>query len=478
MAAMLDWSFRKTLLWFCLGAAGPTALALALERLLRPPDQTTDVVFCLIALALALSMGLAGALLWRRHTSRLVNELIEQCHRMALGEPPEQMETVTATRQFGRLALAIQVMREALVDYLSIYRRFFEAAPDMFLTLAPAGGRVLDANLAFCRALGLMKSEVLGQAVERFVTLEQGWSQAQSQGKGLMRGQVRAVGGIIEVEVSISLEHGPGDQPWVLGAMLRDVTSREELHRELLKKSTALERALKEIKGVEELKDQFLTTLSHELKTPLVALKGFLQLMVQGRAQDRDLGEYLGICWRNLVKLETQINNLLDLARLSHAKEQYEMGPVDLVALLRTEAENLEPMARERNVSLDLAGLPEGEVTVRGNAEKLMQLVDNLLVNAVKYNQEGGDVRVGLKPMGDVAQLTVTDTGVGMAREHMANIFNRFYQADISGTGRLEGLGIGLSLVQEIVKLHQGDIRVQSEPGKGTTFTVHLGLQQ
>ncbi len=474
---MLDWSFKKTVFWFCLGLAGPMALALCLERLLWPMDQGPGALFCLFALILALGLGLAGAYAWHWHTGRLVNQLIEQCHHMALGEPPDQMETLAATQQFGRLAMAIQVMREALVDYLSIYRRFFEAAPDMFLTLAPAGGRILDANQAFCRVLSLMKSEVLGEPVERFVSLERGWPQALTQGRGLMRGQVRGVGGIIEVEASISLEHGPGGQPWVLGAMLRDVTSREALHQELLKKSTALERALEEIKSVEELKDQFLTTLSHELKTPLVALKGFLQILMQGRAREQDQQEYLDICWRNLGKLENQINNLLDLARLSHAKEQFEMGPVDLASLVRTEAENLVPLAQERKLHLDLDGLPAQPVTVWGNAEKLVQLVDNLLVNAVKYNQEGGDVRIVLERRADEAVLTVTDSGVGMAREQMAKIFNRFYQAEISGTGRLEGLGIGLSLVQEIVKLHQGDIEVQSEPGLGTSFAVHLRIQ-
>ena len=115
--------------------------------------------------------------------------------------------------------------------------------------------------------------------------------------------------------------------------ILRDVTLRDALYSELLQKSTALEKALEEIKSVEELKDEFLTTLSHELKTPLVSLKGFLQLLRQGKASEEQGQNYLEICWRNLNKLETQINNLLDLARLSHSKEQYSLEPVDLASL-------------------------------------------------------------------------------------------------------------------------------------------------
>ena len=426
-------------------------------------------------LGLAAVMGtLVGWIMLRRRLDRQIDAMVEACHSMALGEPSPLPDAPQGLRDMGRLSLAIQVMHEALLDYLSLYRRFFDAAPDMFLSLAPAGQRILDANTAFCRALGLLKDEVLGQPVERFVKLDKGWDRALSEGGELITGQIKGPGGIIRVEASISLEGGPGGQPWILGAILRDVTLRDALYSELLQKSTALEKALEEIKSVEELKDEFLTTLSHELKTPLVSLKGFLQLLRQGKASEEQGQNYLEICWRNLNKLETQINNLLDLARLSHSKEQYSLEPVDLASLVCTSAENLQAAAAERKVKLDVSRLPEQAVRVMGNYGKLVQLVDNLLVNAIKYNKENGDVRLELKGDGATVVLSVADSGVGIDREHMAVIFNRFYRADLSGTGRLEGLGIGLSLVQEIVKLHNGDIRVESEPGVGTTFTVTL----
>ncbi|MBU1155544.1 MAG: PAS domain-containing protein [Proteobacteria bacterium] len=426
-------------------------------------------------LGLAAVMGtLVGWIILRRRLDRQIDVMVEACHSMALGEPSPLPDAPQGLQDMGRLSLAIQVMHEALLDYLNLYRRFFDAAPDMFLSLAPAGQRILDANTAFCRSLGLLKDEVLGQPVERFVKLDKGWDRALSEGGELITGQIKGPGGIIRVEASISLEGGPGGQPWVLGAILRDVTLRDALYSELLQKSTALEKALEEIKSVEELKDEFLTTLSHELKTPLVSLKGFLQLLRQGKASGEQGQNYLEICWRNLSKLETQINNLLDLARLSHSKEQYSLEPVDLASLVRTSAENLQAAAAERKVTLDVSRLPGGAVRVMGNHGKLVQLVDNLLVNAVKYNKENGDVRLDLRGDAKNVVLKVADSGMGIDREHMAVIFNRFYRADLSGTGRLEGLGIGLSLVQEIVKLHNGDIRVESEPGVGTTFTVTL----
>ena len=444
-----------------------------------PMDQAAltrqSILLRALGVVITLAAVLAGGIVWRRRLNRGIDDLVEACRNMALGEPSPLPDSPRNLEDLNRLILAIQVMHEALLDYLSLYRRFFDTSPDMFLTLAPAGQRIMEANLSFCRAVNRLKDEVLGQPVDRFLSLDKSWEQALSEGGELITGQIKGPEGTIKVEVNISLERGPEGQPWVLGAILRDVTLRDALHDELLKKSTALEKALEEIKTVEELKDEFLTTLSHELKTPLVSLKGFLQLLRQGQLGSDEAINYLEICWRNLNKLEKQINNLLDLARLSHSKTQYEMGQVDIAGLVRTAVENLQPFAAEREVTIIASQIPASPVPVKGNTSKLIQLIDNLLINAIKYNKEQGEVNLALAPMGDKVVFSVSDSGVGIEREHMAAIFNRFYRADISGTGRLEGLGIGLSLVQEIVKLHDGEIRVESDPGAGTTFTVTLG---
>ncbi len=444
-------------------------------RELEGLDMLDDEIILRVAnLALVAAMAWLGGWLWQRELAGKVDSLLELCRRLALGEPAQLPDPPQHFDELGRLGLAILVLREALVDYLSLYRRFFDVAPDMFVSLVPAGHKILDANQAFCRQVGMLPSEVLGQPITRFVNLDEGWAQALQSQDQLHQGRMGPEESTIDIEASMSLERGPGGQPWVLGVILRDTSRRNALLDELLRKSAALENALQEIKNVEDLKDQFLTTLSHELKTPMVSLKGFLQLIRQERGRPEEMGAYLDICWRNLLKLEKQINNLLDLARLSQAKDQFEMGPVDLAGLMRTAAEDLRVLASERRVGLNISGVCEQPAIVWGNREKLMQLVDNLLLNAVKYNVEDGSVRVGLEQRGHSVVLEVADSGVGIAREHMAKIFNRFYQANLTGTGRLEGLGIGLSLVQEIVLLHKGDIRVASEPGQGTTFTVIL----
>ncbi|KIX11952.1 hypothetical protein X474_21720 [Dethiosulfatarculus sandiegensis] len=424
---------------------------------------------------MALAAALVASFYWHKRLARQAENLIDYCNSLALGNSEAIYNPPTDLPDLSNLGLAIQVMRDVLVDYLSLYRRFFEASPDMFLSLTPAGGRILDANQSFFKALGMLRKEVLGQPVDKFVKLKAPLEEIlASPQSDRLKAKLDSASGPRQVEMSISWEPTPQGRPWVLGVMLRDVTEREELHNRLLQKSAALENALEEIKGMEALKDQFLTTLTHELKTPLVALKGFMELLKSGRVPEENKEEYLSICWRNLEKLEKQINNLLDLARLSHGREQVQMVKVDLAALLHNEIENLKPMAAENKVAL-LVKRPE-KLVVNGNAEKLIQLVDNLLLNAIKYNKEGGEVQALLQQKEQKAVLMIRDTGVGINREDIAHIFNRFYRSqEVSGSGRLEGLGIGLSLVQEIVKLHKGNVHVDSTKGKGTTFTVEIG---
>ncbi len=431
------------------------------------------------AAGLALAIGATAWLsVWyKMRYNRQVDQLIGRCNKISLADPLVHRPQSLNLPDLNQLDMAILVMRDVLVDHLSYYRRFFEAAPDMFLSLSPVERRIQDANQSFFQKLDMLPGEVIGRKIERFVALNRGWDVAMGvEGKPL-RGLLLTGRGPVKIEVRLSWEKRTQDEPWILGARLSDISEREKLINQLISKSAALEKALEEVRSVDKLKDEFLTTLSHEIKTPLVSLKGFLQLIKDGRAQPEKHEEYLAICWRNLLKLEGQINNLLDLARLSaKGGEDYPLEPVDLGVLVRTELENLKIMAAENKVSL--SDPPCGHFIVKGNAQKLIQLIDNLLVNAVKYSKEGGHVETSLNHSDGKVVLTVSDSGVGIKREQIAQIFNRFYRANISGTGRIEGLGIGLSLVQEIVLLHGGNIEVSSFPGEGTTFTVILeGLE-
>ena len=147
--------------------------------------------------------------------------------------------------------------------------------------------------------------------------------------------------------------------------------------------------------------------------------------------------------------------------------------PIDLVKVIQFSCSTVEPLAKEHQIQLE-AQLPPEPVKISGVEDKLNQLFDNLLTNAIKYNRQGGKICVSLDQDPEFIFTRITDTGVGISHQSLKEVFTRHFQEKTKPLGNAKGLGIGLSLVQEIVKLHRGDIQIESELGKGTTFTVRL----
>jgi two-component system phosphate regulon sensor histidine kinase PhoR len=276
--------FNGNSLWPVLAVVGlPMLLTLLIESFYvsflepEPAKQSSAVIWIirLCGLGLTVHCAMAGFRSWKNRLGRQVDALIEQCHAISLSEPISYRPPQLNLPDLARLELAIMVMRDVLLDYLVIYRRFFEAAPDMFLSLTPAGRRIQDANQSFFTKLGLLKSEVLGQPVEKFVALDLGWDHAMMDQGKLQKGCLVTEHAEIKIEVNLSWERRTQGQPWILGARISDVTEREHLMNQLMNKSTALEKALDEARSVEKLKDEFLTTLSHEIKTRWFHSKAF-----------------------------------------------------------------------------------------------------------------------------------------------------------------------------------------------------------
>jgi signal transduction histidine kinase len=182
---------------------------------------------------------------------------------------------------------------------------------------------------------------------------------------------------------------------------------------------------------------------------------------------------FLEISNKNLQKLEKNIGALLDLAEMGIEKGSWVFEPVDLVKVVRFSFLTVEPLAREQQIQLE-AKLPPEPVEISGVEDKLNQLFDNLLTNAIKYNRQGGKICVSLDQDSEFIFTRITDTGVGISHQSLKEVFTRHFQEKTKPLGNARGLGIGLSLVQEIVKLHRGDIQIESELGKGSTFIVML----
>jgi signal transduction histidine kinase len=278
-------------------------------------------------------------------------------------------------------------------------------------------------------------------------------------------------------------------------ASLRDVTERKRAEhdaRELIREHAAraaAEEAARRLRALAEAnaqlyeearranktKSDFLAVVSHDLRTPLTAIIGYVDLMEMGVPDPLPEAtlERLQRIRTSATHLKYLLNELLVFARLDGGREEVRLSDVDLRDIGREAAAVAEPLANERDLRFHL-DLPEDPVILRTDADKVRQVLLNLVGNAVKYTREG-EIRVELrKPAERLATLCVRDTGVGIAEEHVQQIFEPFWQVDPDQRARDGGTGLGLSVVRRLVQLLGGEVSVESKLGNGSTFTVTL----
>ncbi len=219
---------------------------------------------------------------------------------------------------------------------------------------------------------------------------------------------------------------------------------------------------------------QFISVLGHELKAPLAAVEGFLQILKDGSAGN-DPDVIARIVDRALVRTEGMrklIVDLLNLTRIESGQKRRELAPVDLRDVARASIETVSAAAAARNITLALDA-PETAPMI-GDRGELEIILNNLISNAVKYNRDGGRVDIGIGPLEPGWRLRVVDTGIGMAPEDCARLFQEFVRIRNDKTRAIPGTGLGLSIVRKLAQLYGGEATVESEPGVGSTFTVTL----
>ncbi len=272
---------------------------------------------------------------------------------------------------------------------------------------------------------------------------------------------------------------GPENQYLGVIVVTQDVTKRKKAEDELKEALTKLQQANEELVRLDRMKDDFLSNVSHELKTPMISVMGYLGMILKEKAGPLNemQRKFLEISYKNLLKLEKNIDQLFELAEMGIQEEAYLFEPVDLVKIIQFSCSTVEPLAKEHQIDLETQ-LPLDPVIIEGVPDKLDQLFDNLLTNAVKYNRRGGKITVSLSENEQSVFAHVMDTGVGISHQSLPEVFTRHFQEKKKPLGDVKGLGIGLSLVQEIVKLHQGQIHIESELGKGTVFSVMLSKKR
>ena len=226
-----------------------------------------------------------------------------------------------------------------------------------------------------------------------------------------------------------------------------------------------------EFKKLERIKADFVANVSHELRTPLTAIKGFVETLEEEATPAQQ--HFLQIIGRHSDRLINLVNDLLILSKLEDRELKLEIQEVNLKDLVSDVLRMFEGRIKEKNLTAELF-VEEDNAAIHGDPFLLEQLFINLIDNAIKYNVENGRIELRLSPIDGHMKIEVSDTGIGIAREHLDRIFERFYVVDKGRSRELGGTGLGLSIVKHIVLAHNGRIDVQSEPGRGTTFTVVL----
>jgi heavy metal sensor kinase len=216
---------------------------------------------------------------------------------------------------------------------------------------------------------------------------------------------------------------------------------------------------------------QFASDAAHELRTPVSVMLTQTQTALNRERSGAEYRETLEACQRASQRMRKLIESLLELARLDAGQEQMKRMPFDLSQTVWDCVELVRPLANERGVKI-LCELAPLEIT--GDSERLAQVLVNLLTNAIQYNRSVGEARLKLEPQGNLAVLTVADTGSGISIEDLPHIFERFYRGDKSRTVSNGNAGLGLAISKAIVEAHGGTIEVSSNPDDGTTFTVRL----
>jgi signal transduction histidine kinase len=225
------------------------------------------------------------------------------------------------------------------------------------------------------------------------------------------------------------------------------------------------------------LKDEFLATISHELRNPLECDLGWAHMLRLGKLDQANTERAIETIYRNAKSQSQLVADLLDVSRIISGKLRLDMQTVDLTSIVNAAIDSIRPAADAKGIRLQTIFDPAAG-PISGDADRLQQIVWNLLTNAVKFTPKGGKIQVTVQRSNSHVEIVVTDSGVGISKEFLPYVFDRFRQADASTTRIHGGLGLGLSIVHQLVDLHGGSVSVQSEgEGKGSDLQHHTAFR-
>jgi signal transduction histidine kinase len=373
-----------------------------------------------------------------------LNQLVadEAAWRKAVGGPlvngripppgVERRLTAAVTNSGEGLAVATRAARDASRDHART-----ETRNTTLLVAAGLAGALLAALILFSGLINSMRAP-LGRLVE---------------------GARRLAGGDLKTRVEVG---GPVEIA-TLGRAFNDMAN-------------SLERDARERDRVERMKDDFVLTVSHELRTPVTVVKGFAEMLTaQRKSLNARQYEAAEVIAESSAQLQKMINDLLDLARSDAGKLRIEPKPIPVRDLAQRVGRQMRPHFEERDQRFTVSvekDIPE----VEADADRIAQVLANLLTNANKYSPEGAEIKLAATRVGDEVEFAVSDNGPGLGEEELDHVFDRFWRAQSGETQEVGGTGLGLAIAKSLVELHGGAISVNSVPGKGATFRFVLPI--
>lgn len=434
---------------------GALLLVASMEEMYRTIRQIIDIMATGTAIALLLTVGL-GVILARTITTP-VKEITRQVTQMANGNFSGRVR-IYSKDEIGRLALAFNYLSERLKSALEENEEEREKLSSILMNMSDgviATDReqtIILINNPARNMIGEPGSEITGKKLTEYIDI----SKVDENGNLFYEKEVDGESRLVRMKFSsIANKEGKGKGKGIV-AVLHDVTEEEALEQE---------------------RKEFVANVSHELRTPLTTFKSYIEALLEGAVEDREIAyRFLGVLTRETDRMTRLVNDLLQLSRFDAGQHSLDLRAIRLDLLLKDLRERFYVQSKQQNIKLDIE-LPDEPLLIWVDKDGIIQVLDNLLSNAFKYSNEGTQIIVrAIKQNEKWTRIEVIDQGMGIPNRDLSRIFERFYRVDKARSRAMGGTGLGLSIARQIILAHGGDVNIESEWQKGTTVSFTLPL--
>ncbi|MEW9051556.1 MAG: ATP-binding protein [Neobacillus sp.] len=436
----------------------------------------SQLVFAAILFVLIGGMGLLTRITLRR-IGRPLKNLTVAASEIADGQSVLFTDTTNRQDELGLLSKAFEKMSKSIQEKEQDLLRLIEQSEgERLLTqnildtikegilLVDPTGRVIQVNEKMCDLIGSSPSEIIdkkyGEWIEELANSTNDGAEVTKFFEQIL------FHGKVSEQSMVYHQQAPAER--VIQVYC------EVLERDGKKIGTVMvHRDISKEYEVDLMKSEFVSTVSHELRTPLASVLGFTELILNKELKPERQKKYLTTIYQEAKRLTALINDFLDVQRMEAGKQTYEKKYVDVAPILEDIIETYQLNNPTHEIHLERG---TDQTTVYGDKDKLAQVFNNILSNAIKYSPNGGNIFVHLFADGSQLKIAIKDEGLGIPADALDKLFTKFYRVDNSDRRKIGGTGLGLAIVKEIVKAHEGDITAESAPGDGSVFTIIFPL--